>query len=107
MKLLLSILVLCTSLQAQSKSDCSGIDKIKHPDERALCEKMQSRLQAESITIQSQSKCEEVTEQYAICNGAKYLRDSRNTDTLKRDTKKIEEYIDSGKLNSGANAVSK
>ena len=41
--------------------------------------------------------CEEVTEQYVICNGAKYIRDLKDNEGLKRDVRKIEIYLDFGK----------
>jgi hypothetical protein len=55
----------------------------------------------------AKNQCENVNEQYAICNDNKYIRDTKNADGLKRDMKKIEERIDSEKLNSGSNAVTK
>lgn len=45
--------------------------------------------------------CDEVNEQYTICNGNKYIRDTKNIENLKRDTKNIEHYIESGKVNNG------
>jgi hypothetical protein len=59
------------------------------------------------ISTKAASNCEEVTEQYAICNGVRYVLDLKNNDSLKRDIKKIEDYIDSEKPNSGSNAVLK
>jgi hypothetical protein len=55
----------------------------------------------------SAKECEEITEQYVICNGSKYILDLKNIDSLKRDGKKLEEYIDSDIKNSGSKGLSK
>ena len=54
----------------------------------------------------SAKDCEEITEQYVICNGSKYVLDLKNIDSLKRDGKKLEKYIDDIN-NSGSKGVSK
>lgn len=51
--------------------------------------------------------CEEVTEQFAVCNGVRYVVDLKNNDSLKRDVKKIENYIAPEKLKPGSKASSK
>ncbi len=38
-------------------------------------------------------KCEDVNEQYVICNGNKYVRDIKSNDGLTREIKKIEGHI--------------
>jgi hypothetical protein len=46
--------------------------------------------------------CEEANEQYASCNGIRYVRDLKDSDGLKRDIKKIEQYVaPDTKLGSG------
>jgi hypothetical protein len=54
----------------------------------------------------SKFNCEEVTEQYTVCNGVRYVVDLKNNDGLKRDVKKIESYVEPGKK-AGSNAISK
>ena len=44
---------------------------------------------------QKESRCEDVNDQYVICNGVKYVRDTNNNDSLRRSIKEINEFIDS------------
>lgn len=87
------------SQDEQAAKDCEGMKVKGYEEEYKACLKMS--------VPKTKSNCEVVTEQYTICNGVRYVLDLKNNDGLKRDTKKIEEYIDSGKLNSDASAVQK
>ena len=44
---------------------------------------------------QKASKCEEVNDQYVICDGVKYVRDTKNNESLRRSIKEVEDFIDS------------
>ncbi|MBC7429688.1 MAG: hypothetical protein H7336_13815 [Bacteriovorax sp.] len=37
--------------------------------------------------------CEEVAEQFVVCNSARYILDSKDNNSLKRDMKKIEQNL--------------
>ncbi len=74
----------------QSKYDCKAMNVKEYQEEYKACLKISS-----SSYFKSKSLCEEVTENYVICNGTRYVLDLNNNNGLKRDTKKIEDFIDS------------
>ncbi|OFZ39680.1 MAG: hypothetical protein A2504_10580 [Bdellovibrionales bacterium RIFOXYD12_FULL_39_22] len=55
--------------------------------------------QACSSSVASACKpdCEEITEQYVICNRVKYVRELKDLDSFNRDLRKIENHIDPNK----------
>lgn len=87
---------LFSTLAGAATIDCEYVKKKDGQDAYDYCLKLQEKFQ-----------CEEVNEQYTICNGNKYVRELKNSDGLKRDAKKIEEYIDTSKSTPVSNAISK
>jgi hypothetical protein len=53
------------------------------------------------------SDCEEVSEQYVICNGNKYVRSNETSDSLKRSIKTIEHNLDLKKVDTTSGAIQK
>lgn len=87
---------LFSTLAGAATIDCEDMKLKGHEEEYKACLKLEAKFQ-----------CEEVNEQYTVCNGNKYVRDTKSSEGLKREVKKIEERIDSGKLTPASNAVSK
>lgn len=52
-------------------------------------------------------QCEEVNEQYTICNGVKYIKDKTISDDLSRDVKRIEEKFNPANAITPNPAISK
>lgn len=51
--------------------------------------------------------CEDLNEQYVICNGTKFVRDTKNDDRLKRDIKKSNDYTGPGTSPANTNGKSR
>lgn len=58
---------------------------------------IKKREEIDKKEAKKKSACEEVTETYVICNGSRYALDLKNHERLRRDTKKIDQYLDSEK----------
>jgi hypothetical protein len=85
-----------------------NMDKTRPKEKYELMDsyiKLEKKIDSKAENINK--NCEEVTQQYVVCNGDRYILDVKNSDGLKRDMKQIEEYIDSGKINPGTSAISK
>lgn len=104
----------CEQLEIDQLPFCDGImgpNGTNNPEDFAKCnllaaearKKLEKKLKADRQKV----FCEEVNDQYTICNGVRYVRDTAIKDSIKRDVKKIEEHIDSGKSSSDTSAVSK
>lgn len=96
----------CVECMISTKEmDCSGLDHPLYKDEHKAClqinkvisKNKEKQVPAEfRIAYKNSVRCDEVNDQYVLCNGVRYVRDIKNNDSLKRNIKEIEEFIDSG-----------